>query len=98
MRALRWFFVIALILCLSPVISTGAAALAAHWAGCGLIGDEFFECTVRGRNITPMLVSLSSIEWLSIWGAVAAFFAALLWIVIEIVAMTIGRGARSLRF
>ncbi len=98
MRALRWFFVILILICLSPVIAAGAAEAVAYFAHCQIAEPGFGQCLVRGYDINDLLLSMQSMAWLTIWGGPAAFFAALLWIVMELVGMTVGRNPRSLRF
>ncbi len=98
MRTVRWTFVIAILVCLLPVISESTALIAGNLAGCGLPGDEFFDCQMRGLDVTPLLMSLVSLERLALGGVLASLGMVLAWVIAELVAMTIGRNSRRLRF
>ncbi len=95
MRTLRWTFVIVLLLCLLPIIATAAGDAAA-----ALIGCRFVEvgCVVRGLDISDELTSLQLLAPLSIWGVLTALLAGVAWAISEIVAATIGRNHKRLRF
>jgi hypothetical protein len=95
MRTLRWTFVIVLLLCLLPVIATAAGDVAATVVGCRVVE---LGCTVRGQDISDVLASLQLLNPLSIWGVMAALTAGFAWAVCELVAVTIGRNYRRLRF
>jgi hypothetical protein len=98
MRTPRWTFLILLLLCLLPVISESAALLLGSQAGCGLPGDEFFDCQIGGQDVTAMLASLVSLERFSFGGVLASLGVILAWVVAEMVGATIGRDNRRLRF
>ena len=98
MRTVRWTFVIALLLSLLPVISTAMGDLVAGAVGCPIIEFGFGKCLVRGHDINDALASLQLLAPLSIWGVLLALGAGLVWAVWEIVAATIGRSSRRLRF
>ena len=98
MRTVRWTFVIAILLCLLPIISTALGEFVANAAGCPIVELGFGKCLVRGHDINDALASLELMTPLSIWGVLAALVAGLTWAVSEIVAATIGRSSRRLRF
>lgn len=98
MRIVRWTFVIAILLSLLPVISTAAGDVVAGAVGCPIIEFGFGKCLVRGHDINDALASLQLLAPLSIWGVLLALMAGLTWAIWEIVAATIGRHTRRLRF
>ena len=98
MRSLRWFLLVFILICFSPILLSQAGELAAYSAGCGSIEDEFFTCVLHEHNLTDMLRSLIYLQWLTLWGVVAALAAGSIWLVAEIMALTIGRGSSRLRF
>jgi hypothetical protein len=98
MRTLRWTFVIAILLALLPVISQGAALLASQHVGCGLPGDEFFECRVKGHDVTAMLSSLADLDRIALGGAITALLLLGVWALSEIAGRTIWPKSRRLRF
>ena len=98
MRSLRWFFVIVLLISMTPVISIGAGEAVARYAGCQIAEIGFGKCLIHGQDANDMLASLQSIAWLAIWGVPVAGGIVLLWAIIELHQRILGRDTRSLRF
>ena len=98
MRALRWLFIIVIVICLSPILSALLANSVAHYAGCQIADVGLGHCVVQGYDIHDLLFYMDSISVFAIAGLPAAVAAALLWIVAEMIARTVHRNSKSLKF
>ena len=98
MRALRWLFIIVILICLSPILSTLVADSVSRYMGCQIVDVGLGHCVVRGYDIHDLLFYMDSVGVFGIAGLPAAAIACLLWIVAEMIAWTVYRNSKSLKF
>ncbi len=98
MRALRWLFIIVILICLSPILSALMADSVSRYAGCQIVDVGLGHCLVQGYDIHDLLFYMDSVGVFGIAGLPAAAVAGLLWVVAELIAWMVQRNSKSLKF
>jgi hypothetical protein len=85
MRLFRTLIIIAIIVCLLPVLSMGVAQAIADYYGCKLDLASAHPCMVGGKDIGHDLLTLGMMGWFlfSTMPVLLGFVA--LWVIVEIV-------------
>ena len=98
MRAVRWVFVVVIILCLSPVLSAAVAEGVAQYTGCQIGDVGLGHCLFKGYDVNDLLALMQSVAWVGLFGLPAAIAAVLLWIVAELIAWIVRDNSTRLKF